>query len=134
LAGVELLPYKLDQNINEISMEIIGILAGLNSMIGQLNDPDGLLYKVLDTDREVYTNLVKSIVSLSGMLDNLDRTTAFFPGQLPQIAGMIADLRVTVKTAEDVLISVANNPLIRGGIPERTETQGGVTSPRNIRF
>jgi phospholipid/cholesterol/gamma-HCH transport system substrate-binding protein len=68
------------------------------------------------------------------MLDNLDRATAFVPGQLPQIAGIIMDLRVTIKSVEDVLIALTNNPLLKKGVPDRLETHGGGTNPRGIRF
>jgi phospholipid/cholesterol/gamma-HCH transport system substrate-binding protein len=110
------------------------ILADINALSSKLNDPDGLIYTVLDTNGEVYTNLVSSLNSVSSILENLDRTVAFIPGQLPQLAGLIMDLRVTMKTAEDVLIALTNNPFLRGGIPERVETQSSGTSPRDIQF
>jgi phospholipid/cholesterol/gamma-HCH transport system substrate-binding protein len=110
------------------------ILADINALSSKLNEPDGLVYTVLDTDEAVYTNLVSSLESISGILVSLERTAAFVPGQLPQIAGLITDVRVTLKTAEDVLIALTNNPLLRGGIPERVETQSSGTSPRDIQF
>jgi phospholipid/cholesterol/gamma-HCH transport system substrate-binding protein len=110
------------------------ILADVNAISSTLNDPEGLLYTVLDTDEAVYTNLLSSLHSISSILASLDRTAAFIPGQLPQIAGLIMDLRVTLKTAEDVLVALTNNPLLRGGIPERVETQSSGTSPRDIQF
>jgi len=99
-----------------------------------LNDPDGLIYTVLDTDKDVYTNLVGILSSVTSMLDNLDRTISFIPSQLPQIAGLLMDLRVTMKTAEDVLVALTNNPLLRGGVPIRTDSQGSDISPRGIRM
>jgi len=89
---------------------------------------------VLDTDKDFYTNLVKILVSVTSMLDSLDRTISFIPSQLPQVAGLLMDLRVTMKTAEDVLVSLTNNPLLKGGIPKRTESQNSDISPRGIRF
>jgi phospholipid/cholesterol/gamma-HCH transport system substrate-binding protein len=110
------------------------ILADVNALSSKLNDPDGLVYTVLDTNEAVYTSLVSSLNSVSSILENLDRTVAFVPGQLPQIAGLIMDLRVTMKTAEDVLIALTNNPLLKRGIPKRVETQSSGTSPRDIQF
>ena len=68
------------------------------------------------------------------MLDNLEKTTAFLPSQGPQIAGLLVELRGTLRTAEDTLTALNNNPLLRGGVPPRVETQSGAASPRNIRF
>jgi phospholipid/cholesterol/gamma-HCH transport system substrate-binding protein len=134
LAGAEGIPESADRMIRDIQAQLRPILANVNTLITELNDPGGLLYTVLDTDREVYTSMVKSLNSASGLLDNLDRTTAFIPGQLPQIAGLIMDLRVTLKSVEDVLIALTNNPLLRKGVPDRLETHDSGTSPRDIRF
>jgi len=141
LSGAEVLPGTVDETaknamktIEELQAELKPILANISAITAQLNDPNGLLYTVLDTDKDVYQNLIKSLRSVSGILDNLDRTTAFIPGQLPQLAGLITDVRVTIRTAEDVLVALTNNPLLRNGIPNKPETQGSGTGPRDIRF
>jgi phospholipid/cholesterol/gamma-HCH transport system substrate-binding protein len=148
IAGAETLPGTIDKTASEVLKDVDDlkamledelrridpILADVNALSSKLNDPEGLVYTALDTKGEVYTNLVSSLNSVSSILENLDRTIAFVPGQLPQIAGLIMDLRVTMKTAEDVLIALTNNPLLRGGIPERVETQSSGTSPRDIQF
>ena len=120
--------------LNDIQRDLSPILVNLNAIITELNDPNNLLYTVLDTDEAVYINLVKSLKSLSGVLENLDKTVAFVPSQLPQISGLLMDLRVTIKTAEDVLIALTNNPLLRRGIPNKPDSQPAGTSPREIRF
>jgi phospholipid/cholesterol/gamma-HCH transport system substrate-binding protein len=134
LAGVEVLPNSLDNTINDIRRQLNPILANLNALTDELNDPDGLIYTVLDTDKDFYTNLVKILVSVTSMLDGLDRTISFIPSQLPQVAGLLMDLRVTMKSAEDVLVALTNNPLLRGGVPKRAESQNSDISPRGIRF
>jgi phospholipid/cholesterol/gamma-HCH transport system substrate-binding protein len=130
LADIDDIKWALD---NEL-MRINPIIADINALTTKLNDPDGLVYTVLDTDGAVYTDLVRSLNSIAGILDNLDRTTEFIPGQMPALAGVITDLRVTLKTAEDVLVALTNNPLLRKGIPERVEVQSSGTSPRDIQF
>jgi len=141
LAGAEALPDTVDRSLNEavktigdLQAELKPILANISDLTTELNDPSGLLYTVLDTDKDVYQNLVKSLKSVSDILENLDRTTAFIPSQLPQLAGLIMDLRVTMKSAEDVLVALTNNPLLRNGVPSRPESQGSGTGPRDIRF
>jgi len=140
LADAETLPKTLDNTVTEgmkivedIIAELMPILSNMNALTAELADPDGFLLSVLDTDKDVYINMIKSLNSVSGILENLDRTVAFIPGQLPQIAGLLVELRVTLRTAEDVLTALTNNPLFRKGIPERIESQGS-TSPRDIRF
>ena len=141
LIEAEPLPHTVDSAVNdamrmldELVAELKPIMTNVNGILTELNQPDGLLYTVLDTDQDVYINLVKSLKSVSGILDGLDRTVDFIPGQLPQLAGLISDLRVTLKTAEDVLVALTNNPLLKKGIPEKVESQSGGMSPRDIRF
>jgi phospholipid/cholesterol/gamma-HCH transport system substrate-binding protein len=134
LEGVETLPGSLDNTINEIRRGLAPILANLTALTNELNDPDGLIYTVLDTDKDVYTNLVTILSSVSSLLDSLDRTIAFIPGQLPQIAGLLMDLRITMQSAEDVLVALTNNPLLKGGVPDRMESQNSAINPRGIRF
>jgi len=141
MAGAEVLPQTVDRTTADITKqiellqaELKPILVNISALTTELNNPNGLLYTVLDTNSDVYTNLVKSLRSVSAILDNLDKTAAFIPGQVPQLAGLISDLRVTMKSAQDVLVALTNNPLFRGGIPQKLQTQGGGTSPRDIQF
>lgn len=141
LAEAESLPGTIDNTVSDLSKSIDQLVADLNPVLAnltaltnELNDPDGLVYTVLDTDKEIYQNLVTSLISLSAILGNLDKVVAFIPGQLPQLAAIIMELRTTMKTAEDVLVALTNNPLLRRGVPQKLEGQGGGTSPRDIRF
>jgi phospholipid/cholesterol/gamma-HCH transport system substrate-binding protein len=141
LAGVEALPNYLENTINDLRFQIRPILAqidpilaNVNALTAELNDPNGLVYTVLDTDKDFYINLVGILSSVTSMLDSLDRAISFVPSQLPQIAGLLMDLRVTMQTAEDVLTALTNNPLLRGGVPNRMESQNTGISPRGIQF
>jgi phospholipid/cholesterol/gamma-HCH transport system substrate-binding protein len=141
LAGVEALPHSVDNTINALNGTINGIrlqlnpiLANLDALTGELNDPDGLIYTVLDTDKDVYTGLVGILSSVTSLLNNLDKTISFIPSQLPQIARLLIDLRATLQTADDALTAITNNPLLKGGVPNRADSQDTDISPRSIRF
>ena len=141
LTGVETLPHAVEETISALAMTIDGISAELSPILGnisaltaELADPDGFVFTVLDAEGEVYAYLVESLGHISSMLENLERATAFIPAQLPQVAGLIMDLRVTMQSAEEVLVALTNNPLLRRGVPGRLESESAGTSPRNIRF
>ena len=136
IAGTEELPQNVNSLIKvaeDALAELKPTLTNIAELSAELNNPDGLIYTVLDTEKDVYTNLVKSLESISSILDSLDKTVAFIPSQTPQLSGLIIELRSTLKTAEDVLVGLTNNPLIRGGIPQRPESQSGAGS-RDLRF
>jgi phospholipid/cholesterol/gamma-HCH transport system substrate-binding protein len=46
----------------------------------------------------------------------------------------MSDLNAALKSMQDVLISISNNPLLRRGIPEQRETTPGGANPRNLDF
>jgi phospholipid/cholesterol/gamma-HCH transport system substrate-binding protein len=121
----------VNNNLEPILEDIKNISGDLETLAAQLVDPDGLVFTVLDTEGAVYTNLESSLRSISGALGNLEKTTAVLPAQVP---GMISELRDVLKSAEDVLTALLNNPLLKKGVPPPVEVQTGGTSPRDISF
>ena len=122
---------KIIGNVQKITAELTPVLENIDGITSQIKSPNSSFSKAMDSDEAVYTNLVSSLNSVSSMLDNLDKTTAT---QFPQMAGLIMELRLTIKAAEDVLVALSNNPLLRKGIPEKVESQSGGTNPRDIQF
>jgi phospholipid/cholesterol/gamma-HCH transport system substrate-binding protein len=128
------LPSDLAESIDKIMAEIEPILVNFNQLSAQIANPDGSVMAVLDTEGDVYINLIASLNAISGTLQNLEKTSDFIPAQLPQIAVLLSDLHMALKTAEDVLIALTNNPLLKAGIPAHRETQAGGTRPRDLEF
>ena len=122
---------KIVGSLQKIIAELTPVIANINGIVSQISSPNSTFSKAMDSDEAVYTNLVSSLKSVASMLDNLDKTTA---SQFPQIAGLMIELRGTIKAAEDVLVALTNNPLLRKGIPEKVEGQSGGTTPRDIQF
>jgi len=120
--------------VNRLNRQLSPILSNLQTVTDQLADPSGTAMAVLDSDGPVYAGLVEAISSLAGIIDNLEKISAFLPSQLPQIGILINDLNGVMRTAQDVLIAVANNPLLKKGIPEHRETGPGGASPRDLEF
>jgi phospholipid/cholesterol/gamma-HCH transport system substrate-binding protein len=132
--AVEDLPKILDETLAILLRDLEPALADLRLITGELANPDNLLMSALDAEGFVYTNLESSLDSISGMMENLDRTAALLPAELAQVAGFLAELRAALKTANDVLVALSNNPLLRKGIPPPVHSQPGGTSSRDISF
>ncbi|MDR1239645.1 MAG: MlaD family protein [Treponema sp.] len=133
----ETLPGTLNESIltiNGLVGQLEPVLADLGTFSARVAAPDGTVSALLDSDGAVYTNLISSLESISGTLRNLERTSEFIPAQLPQVALIISELRTAIQSAEDVLAALANNPLLKNGVPQRVETRTGGTSPRDISF
>jgi phospholipid/cholesterol/gamma-HCH transport system substrate-binding protein len=113
---------------------ISATLQNINQLSGELVNPDGTIMSLLDSEGDLYTNLISSLEAISATLKNLEKTTDFIPTQLPQVALLLADLHTALKTAEEVLIALTNNPLLKGGIPKQQETRAGGVRPRDAEF
>jgi phospholipid/cholesterol/gamma-HCH transport system substrate-binding protein len=138
IAGVNHLMAEVNASLGPILASASQILTSANQMAANLNAfseeltaSDGFLATVLDADGSIYASLESSLKSVSRMLENLDKTSALLP---VQGAGIFMELRTALKTAEDVLVSLTNNPLLKGGIPSPVKTESGGINSRDISF
>lgn len=134
---VKALPKTIKQTVDTVDTltgDIKSILTDINRITEKLNEPEGMVSMVLDGEGPVYTGLSSSLGSLSGILQNLDKTTGYLPADMPQVAALLGEVRAAVKTAEDVLTALTNNPLLKKGIPPKVQTQSGGTGSRDISF
>jgi phospholipid/cholesterol/gamma-HCH transport system substrate-binding protein len=125
---------SVSESLNGMLADLRPILVNLETFSEMLVSPEGTVSSVLDVEGPVYANLVSSLESVSGTLKNLERTSAYLPLQMPQIAATVSELRTTLDKAQDVLIALTNNPLLKNGIPPRVETEPTGTSLRDIDF
>jgi len=130
VGNVEGVTGSLQGLVENISTQLKPILTNLEEVTDSLSSPTGAVSGILDGKGPLF----EAINSLAGIIDNLNKTSQFIPTQLPQIATAINELNVLLKQVEDVLTSVANNPLLKGGIPENKETGPAGASPRNQKF
>jgi phospholipid/cholesterol/gamma-HCH transport system substrate-binding protein len=121
-------------SLDGVLADLQPILNNLESFSEMLVSPEGTVSSVLDSEGPVYANLVSSLESVTGTLKNLERTSAYLPLQMPQIAATVNELRTTLEKAQDVLTALTNNPLLRKGVPLKVETEPTGTSLRDIDF
>ena len=121
-------------DISKITTSLVPVMENLDFIARGAAKPTGTVMTILDGDGAFYSSIEDAIVSLAGIIQNLNNVSEFLPGQVPQIAVLINQLNTSLLTVQDVLIAVSNNPLLKGGIPERKETGPGGASPRNLEF
>ena len=131
---VEGLSVGIGENLELIMAQLEPTLAGIRALSEGLADPDGAVMAILDGEGDVYMGLVSSIEAISGTLRNLEAATGLIPAQLPQVTALLIDLQMVLRTAEDVLVALTNNPLLRRGVPERRETGPGGAFTRDLEF
>ena len=131
MAGLQELPGGIDDVLSDIVRGIDPILKNLQIFSDSLVDPESAIMAILDLDGEVYGGLVSSIDSLSGTLRNIEKITDPLPVQL---VGIFTDLRTSMIDIQNILVSIANNPLLKRGIPEHPETRAGGAHGRDVDF
>jgi phospholipid/cholesterol/gamma-HCH transport system substrate-binding protein len=135
LPGIaETVPKELLDILDNVRDQLGPVLTNLNEFSAALADPNGTAMAVLGPDGTGYKDLTASLDSISSILRNLEKTSEFIPTQLPQVAAVLSELYGSLKTAQDVLISLTNNPLLKKGIPEHKETRAGGARPRDLEF
>ena len=127
---------ELRTSLDNLLGEIQPIVINLQTLSGSLVDPNGTVASILDSEGTVYTSLEAALQSFASTLNNVEKTTATLPNQMPQIAAIIFELRIAIQSVQDILTSVSNNPLIRNGIPTQTGPQPTAigTSLRDVSF
>jgi phospholipid/cholesterol/gamma-HCH transport system substrate-binding protein len=134
----QILDSTIDGVLGTVLTELRPLLNRVDELLATLNEPggiitmldsDGALNETIDSLPGLIDGLNETMAALPGLLDNLNNTTASLPSQLPVI---LAQLRTVLRSVDDVLVGLANNPLLRGGVPERPVTQ--TTGPRNVQF
>ena len=118
-----------------ISDKISPIIENLEKVTNTISDPSGTLMTVLGSEGSLAPSIKSTIESLSGVIEVLEDVSKSIPTQLlPQINVLISEVNEALRKAQDVMTAVANNPLLRGGVPEHRETGPGAANPRNIDF
>jgi len=105
--------------VSTVNIQLNPILDNLDSATGRISDPS------------IYSELSASLISINGILGNLEKTSDFMPSNVP---ALMADLNAALRTMQDVLVSLTNNPLLRRGVPEHRETAPGGSSSRDLEF
>ena len=128
------LPADIEDTITRLMTQIEPILVNLRHVSDKVSDPDGSIAAILDADGDVYKDLVKSLDALSGTLQNVEKTSQVLPSQAPQLAAMIVEVRALIATLQDVGTAAKNNPLLKGGVPEKKEINTGGANTRDMEF
>ncbi|MBQ9281520.1 MAG: MCE family protein [Treponema sp.] len=122
--------------INKIVSGITEITHNISVLTDTLNSQDGavpaLLGRELTTDvSDVLKNISivsEELTSITGNADQIVDTA------LPEVDAILVQLNSMLLDVQDVLEGVKNNPLIRGGVPDRTRGKSSINQLRSEDF
>jgi len=136
LSELQVLMAKLsgDLDIEKIMGDLSPALANFRELTEKFTEPDNAVMSFLNSEGDLYGNLDKTLEAASGTLQQLEGTMTDLHTQTPQLAAAFSRLLTALRSANQVLESVKNNPLLKGGIPEQKETRAGGSSARDMQF
>ena len=118
---------------NSLGYTLLNIEKLTRNLAADMADPNGIR-RILNGDSDAINAIELALFSLAGTLDSVDKAMGFIPREMPQIINLLSEARSAVQSANDVLIALKNNPLLRNGIPDHAAIDSSGTNPRNIRF
>ena len=130
--------------VDDLAGSIGAIADNLKATTAAIRDPTGLVPKLLDAKGSIktllddkgalYASVTSSLTALQGTLKNVQDIAASLNAQMPSIAVTLEEGRTAIQQAQDVLEGLKNNPLLKGGIPQRAEQQSTYQSMREGQF
>jgi len=116
-------------------------LQDAKGLVPKLLDPQGSLKTLLDDKNELYNQLSsiliqvnKTLAQVTSTLADLKGLTTYLNRSTPQISGLLEDTKTTLKKTGDVMEGLSNNPLLKGGIPEKKAQTSTVQGQRDESF
>lgn len=103
-------------------------------IVPQLLGPSGSMATLFDDDNVLFDEITDIFTSINDTLDEVNELARFAGAQTPQLAAIIEEGREAIVVGQDVLTGLRNNPLLRGGIPERVDQPSNVESFREAQF
>jgi len=135
-SDIQVLVAKLsnDLDIEKLMNELNPVLANLRQVSEKLKEPEGSVMSFLSSEGALYGNLVETLEGASGTMQELEGTIGDIHTQTPQLSALFGRLLTTVKSVNQLLESLKNNPLLKGGVPQQKETKAGGSGNRDMEF
>jgi len=109
-------------------------LADPTGLVPRLLDADGSIATFLDDNNALYNEIEQMLISINATLDEANEMAMFVNGTQPQLAGILEESRQAIRSGQDVLEGLSNNPFIRGGITQELTQPTTFQSYRDAQF
>ncbi|TVQ98923.1 MAG: MCE family protein [Spirochaetaceae bacterium] len=103
-------------------------------IVPRLLDPSGSIATFLDDDDALFLQIEAILEGMNRSINEVADFATFVNAQSPELLFMLEEGREALSVGQDVLEGLRNNPLLRGGIPERREQPSTTRSFRDDTF
>lgn len=151
LATVDQVLSSTGANTNTLLVSSQDLLANLNGITGniehltsQIQDPKGLVPKLLDPQgslktllddkNALYDQLTQILTQVNSTLSEVKGLAGYLNRSTPQISGLMEDTKSALRKTDDVLTGLSNNPLLKDGIPQKKAQTSTLRGSRDEEF
>jgi len=124
---------SITDGLNSSIRKLNHILSDVNTLTGQLQDPQGLIPKLLETE-ESKGSFDALLASLNQTMTDINGVSTSLGGNMPQVTIILTQVQTLIKQVQDVVVSLKNNPLIKGNSTERIEKASSTPKLREEAF
>lgn len=122
--------------VAQIFSNLTSLTSNINGVLQLLQDKNGAVTRLLGPKlaqelTSVLENLTAVTSNFTGISSNADKIVSNAVGEIDSALGQINTILVQV---QDVLTGVKNNPLIKGGVPDRSAESSATTHIRSTEF
>ena len=125
-----------DAIVGRGNSELKGVLQNLRSLLSNLesitkedSEGEGIINNIVGED--VFNELNQILLNLNNVTSGAE---SLVNGISPEIQGVLVLLQTTLTQVQDVLTGLKNNPLIKNGIPDRSQSNPATSASRNMDF
>jgi len=127
----------LSTNLDLISQNLKSMTSDLKNTQGlatRLLDPKGSVSTFLNDSNELYDQVDKAVKSANTIINQISSFVDFINSSRPQVTSILEKGGDTLTSAQDVLEAAKNNPLLKGGLPQKADTTAPLSTYRDENF
>lgn len=133
LKSVNEIASKVDLILGDVK-ELTASLARPGGAIDALVDPKGSVKTLLDDDNALYDRINALLDQVASTMSSVESISRRVNNEMPGLSVMLSEGKTTLVKVQDVLEGLKNNPLLKGGIPERKSQDTLFRSMRDEEF
>lgn len=124
------------KNITAITMNVAEMTSDLSQLTESLNGDSGAVAALLGDDG--WKSVAAILNDVDGLLEKFggigDQAGVLISNSSPQLDSALGQLDTLMLQLQDVLTGIKNNPLIRNGVPDRSQEASATPVLRNEEF
>lgn len=127
---------KILKNLDEVTLNVAALTKDITYLTSKLGGDDGAIAAILgESGSQSIDDILKNLDELLGKVGGIgDQAGNMIESTTPQLDAVLGQVDTLLLQLQDVLTGVKNNPLIKNGVPDRSQETSATPNLRNGEF